>query len=236
MKSGIYKITNINNGQVYIGRASNIEKRWQEHKDDLAAGTHHSYKLQECYNSLKNKNDLKYEIIEEVAYENERVVKEQYYMDKYDAYHNGYNCCEFADNPKYITPKKEDIHNFVFLASWYELIAAYEQMGQPEMAGEISKAIITYGVTGEIKSENPLIVGLVNGMCTALIDKSKARYAHSIENGKKGAPVKSFTIAGNFFELLKNVEAVADTVKIGMGGFTSFGSPSVLVSSLSVAG
>lgn len=186
MKSGIYKITNINNGQVYIGRASNIEKRWQDHKEELANGTHHSYKLQECYNSLKNKDDLKYEIIEEVAYENERVVKEQYYMDKYDAYHNGYNCCEFADNPKYIQPKKEDIHNFVFLASWYELIAAYEQMGQAEMAGEISKAIITYGVTGEIKSENPLIVGLVNGMCTALIDKSKARYAHSIENGKKG--------------------------------------------------
>lgn len=186
MKQGIYKITNINNGQVYIGRASNIEKRWQEHKDALSAGTHHSYKLQECYNSLENKSDLKYEIIEEVAYENERVVKEQYYMDKYDAYHNGYNCCEFADNPKYIQPKKEDIHNFVFLASWYEVIEAYEKMGQSEMASEISKAIITYGVTGEIISDNPLIVGVVRGMCTALIDKSKARYASSIENGKKG--------------------------------------------------
>jgi predicted GIY-YIG superfamily endonuclease len=192
MKSGIYKITNVNNGKVYIGRASNIEKRWQEHKEALTAGTHHSYKLQECYNSLENKDDLKYEIIEEVAYENERVVKEQYYMDKYDAYHNGYNCCEFADNPKYIQPKKEDIHNFVILASWYEIIEAYEKMGQSEMASEISKAIITYGVTGEILSDNPLVVGVVRGMCTALIDKSKARYAHSIENGKKGDRPKKF--------------------------------------------
>lgn len=186
MKQGIYKITNINNGKVYIGRAANIEKRWQEHKNALATGTHHSYKLQECYDALKNKSDLQYEIIEEVAYENERVVKEQYYMDKYDAYHNGYNCCEFADNPKYIVPTKEDIHNFVFLASWYEIIDAYEKSDQPEMAGEISKAIITYGVTGEITSDNPLIVGIVKGMCTALIDKSKARYAHSIENGQRG--------------------------------------------------
>ena len=194
MKSGIYKITNINNGQVYIGRASNIEKRWQEHKDDLAAGVHHSYKLQECYNSLKNKNDLKYEIIEEVAYENERVVKEQYYMDKYDAYHNGYNCCEFADNPKYIQPKKEDIHNFVFLASWYDVIEAYEKMGQSDMAGAIAKEIITYGVTGQITTDNPLILSLVSGMCTALIDKSKTRYMKSIENGKKGGRPKKFNL------------------------------------------
>lgn len=186
MKSGIYKITNINNGQVYIGRASNIEKRWQEHKDALAAGTHHSYKLQECYNSLENKSDLKYEIIEEVAYENERVVKEQYYMDKYDAYHNGYNCCEFADNPKYIQPKKEDIHNFVFLASWASTIEAFDEMGQTELSGELAKQIIYYGTRGEITTDNPIIKGIVEGMCTALIDKSKARYASSIENGKKG--------------------------------------------------
>ena len=186
MKQGIYKITNINNGKVYIGRASNIEKRWQEHRDNLAAGTHHSYKLQECYNALENKNDLKYEIIEEVDYENERVVKEQYYMDKYDAYHNGYNCCEFADNPKYIQPKKEDIHNFVFLSSWASTIEAFDEMGQPDMAGELAKQIVYYGTRGEIITDNPIIKGIVEGMCTALIDKSKARYAHSIENGKKG--------------------------------------------------
>lgn len=68
MKQGIYKITNINNGQVYIGRAADIEKRWQEHKEALASGTHHSYKLQECYNALENKDDLKYEIIEEECF------------------------------------------------------------------------------------------------------------------------------------------------------------------------
>ncbi len=186
MKQGIYKITNINDGKVYIGRAANIEKRWQEHKDMLAAGTHHSYKLQKCYDALANKDDLKFEIIEEVPYENERVVKEQYYIDKYDAYHNGYNCSEFADNPKYIKPKAEDIHNFVFYASWYELIEAYDNAGQPEMAAEIAKQIVNYGVTGQITTDNPLIIGIINAMCTTLIDKSKSRYAMSISNGSKG--------------------------------------------------
>lgn len=186
MKQGIYKITNINNGKVYVGRAANIEKRWKEHKDALAAGTHHSYKLQECYDALTNKDDLRFEIVEEVPYENERVVKEQYYIDKYDAFHNGYNCSEFADNPKYIKPKAEDIHNFVFYASWYELIEAYENAGQPEMAAEIAKQIVNYGVTGQITTDNPLIVGIINAMCTTLIDKSKSRYAMSISNGSKG--------------------------------------------------
>ena len=191
MKQGIYKITNINNGKVYIGRSSNIEERWKEHKEALAAGTHHSYKLQECYNSLENKDDLKFEIIEEVKHENERVVKEQYYIDKYDAYHNGYNCSEFADNPKYIKPKKEDIHNFIFYSSWYEVIDAYEQSGQPDMASELAKQIINYGVTGKITTDNPIIFGIVNGMCTTLIDKSKSRYAACVINGKSGGqPVK----------------------------------------------
>lgn len=58
-----------------------------------------------------------------------------------------------------------------------------------------------------------------------------------IENGQKGAPVKSFTVAGNFFRLLEQITAVADNVKVPMPvGVTAFGSPSVLVDGLTVAG
>lgn len=58
-----------------------------------------------------------------------------------------------------------------------------------------------------------------------------------IENGQKTAPVKSFTVAGNFFELLKQITAAADNVKVPMpGGITNFGAPSVLVEGLTVAG
>ena len=55
-----------------------------------------------------------------------------------------------------------------------------------------------------------------------------------IENGVKTTAVKSFTVAGNFYELLKNVRTVASNLELpGMGGF---GSPSVLVDGLSIAG
>ena len=59
-----------------------------------------------------------------------------------------------------------------------------------------------------------------------------------IENGQKTKAVKAFTVAGNFYELLKNVEAIGN--KAEMGGFgvgiTGFASPAVLVSGLTVAG
>ena len=58
-----------------------------------------------------------------------------------------------------------------------------------------------------------------------------------IENGEKTTHVKSFTVAGNFYDLLKNITAVADNVELPMAlGMTAFGAPSVLVEGLSIAG
>ena len=55
-----------------------------------------------------------------------------------------------------------------------------------------------------------------------------------IENGQKTRRVKSFTVAGNFYDLLKNVSFAADNLEFpGMG---TVGSPSVLVQGLSIAG
>lgn len=58
-----------------------------------------------------------------------------------------------------------------------------------------------------------------------------------VRDGKRAEAIRSFTIAGNFFEMLKEIEALADTVHFGMpGGFTVFGSPDVLLRQMSVAG
>ena len=55
-----------------------------------------------------------------------------------------------------------------------------------------------------------------------------------IEEGKKTSRVKSFTVAGNFYEMLKQIVCVADNLEFpGMG---TVGSPSVLVEGLSIAG
>lgn len=58
-----------------------------------------------------------------------------------------------------------------------------------------------------------------------------------IENGVKTTPVKSFTVAGNFYDLLKNIVCVANNMELPAAmGMTNFGAPSVLVQGLSIAG
>ena len=58
-----------------------------------------------------------------------------------------------------------------------------------------------------------------------------------IEGGKKTTPVKSFTVAGNFYELLRKITKVANNCCLPSAmGMTAFGSPSVLVENLSIAG
>ena len=58
-----------------------------------------------------------------------------------------------------------------------------------------------------------------------------------IEGGVKTTAVKSFTVAGNFYDLLKNITALANNCELPMAmGMTAFGSPSVRVDGLSVAG
>ena len=68
-------------------------------------------------------------------------------------------------------------------------------------------------------------------------DFSLQSSGYMIENGKKAGYVKSFTVAGNFYDLLKNIVALADNCKLPRAmGMTTFGSPTVLVDGLSIAG
>ena len=58
-----------------------------------------------------------------------------------------------------------------------------------------------------------------------------------IRDGKKCEYVKSFTVAGNFYDLLKNITALANNCHLPNAmGMTAFGAPSVLVDGLSIAG
>ncbi len=81
------------------------------------------------------------------------------------------------------------------------------------------------------------IKGLHAGANAVTGDFSIESAGFMIENGKKGRAVKSFTIAGNFFELLKSAYALSDTVETGVpGGLTVFGSPAILIMDMSIAG
>lgn len=79
--------------------------------------------------------------------------------------------------------------------------------------------------------------GLHAGANSVTGDFSIESFGFEIKDGKIGDAVKSFTVAGNFFELIKNIEAVSSNVKFGFpSGFTVFGAPNTLIRGCSVAG
>ena len=67
-------------------------------------------------------------------------------------------------------------------------------------------------------------------------DFSLPARGYRVENGKIAGSVNQITLAGNFFELLKSVEAVSGDLKFSAPSASAFASPSLLIPSLSVAG
>lgn len=58
-----------------------------------------------------------------------------------------------------------------------------------------------------------------------------------ISGGEKQGPVKGFTVAGNFFQILKDIELVGSDLEFHTPeGFSVYGAPCVVVKELSVAG
>lgn len=85
--------------------------------------------------------------------------------------------------------KKE---NFVFYASWLDALSGLDETNSREFSNEFLRQIVIYGVTGEIETDNPMIVGFINAMCKDLLDKSKRRYNACVANGKKGGRAREY--------------------------------------------
>jgi len=94
--SGIYKIENLITNKVYIGSSVNIDDRWSRHRGDLVKGKSCSPKLQNSYNKHGFEN-FEFSILEECDIDN-LIEREQYYIDMYNSYNEGYNCCPLAGN------------------------------------------------------------------------------------------------------------------------------------------
>lgn len=102
---GIYKIQNILNGKVYIGSSVHIMSRWSRHRTDLIKNKCCSIRLQNSYNKYGLEN-FKYSIIEECSID-ELIIREQFYIDIFDSYENGYNSAPKAGNTLGYSPTQE---------------------------------------------------------------------------------------------------------------------------------
>jgi group I intron endonuclease len=85
--SGIYKITNLLNGKVYIGESYNIFKRWGQEENGRGPSIYFR-------NSMKKygKENFSWEILEEIDDLQLRIEKEKEYIKFFNCkYPNGYN-------------------------------------------------------------------------------------------------------------------------------------------------
>ena len=169
-----------------------------------------------------------------------------------------------AENPEPInfdaegspTYKKTVIENGVLNTLLYNLktaaVAGKKTTGNASKAGYDAtvgiRPFTMYLENGDLTEEELLakagngvyitsLGGLHAGADAISGDFSLQSSGYMIENGQKTTYVKSFTVAGNFYDLLKNIVALANNCELPRAmGMTTFGSPSVLVDGLSIAG
>ena len=94
MKSGIYKITNLDNQKCYIGYSNNISRRWKEHKT-RAFNVNSAQYNSHFYRAIRKSNDLskwKFEVLEECPIKM-LPEREKYWIKYYDSANpnKGYN-------------------------------------------------------------------------------------------------------------------------------------------------
>ena len=154
------------------------------------------------------------------------------------------------------TCEKKIIEGGVFNTLLYNLktaaVAGKETTGNASKAGydaPVGVRPFTMYLAGGELTEQQLLEKAANGVYINSLgglhaganpvtgDFSLQSAGFMIENGRKTTAVKSFTVAGNFYDLLKNITAVADNMQLPRAmGSTTFGAPSVLVEGLSIAG
>lgn len=98
-KTGVYKITCLENNKIYIGSSKNIDHRFKVHVQKLENNKHINSHLQSAWN-LYTREKFKFEIIESCD-EKDLISREQFWMDETKCYDRniGFNACIKADRP-----------------------------------------------------------------------------------------------------------------------------------------
>lgn len=79
MKSGVYAIRCLKNGQTYIGSSSRVEYRMKEHRKNLKLGHHFCKHMQSAYNSYGH-DKFAFFVLERVSNDS-LIEREQFWLD-----------------------------------------------------------------------------------------------------------------------------------------------------------
>ena len=79
-------------------------------------------------------------------------------------------------------PKK----SFVFFSSWERYLKTLELDKDINYVNAVARAIIQYGIAGEIESDDPTILSRVEAVCADLMQSSSERYNAALKGGATG--------------------------------------------------
>lgn len=140
----IYKISNDINQKLYIGKTEfSIDKRWKEHCNDALKNHNEKRPL---YLAMR-KYGIKHftiELIEETDNPEER---EQFWIQYYDSYHNGYNATLGGDGKKFLN------YNQIY-ELWQQGLLVEEISSQLNYdKGQVGKILTELGVSIQMKQK-----------------------------------------------------------------------------------
>ena len=84
-------------------------------------------------------------------------------------------------------PKK----SFVFFSSWERYLKTLELDKDINYVNAVARAIIQYGISGEIESDDSTILSRVEAVCADLMQSSTARYNAAVKGGGNGGRPRS---------------------------------------------
>jgi group I intron endonuclease len=96
---GVYQITGLANGKIYVGSAMNRRRRWEQHRRALRAGRHHNRHLQSAWNKY-GEGQFKFSVLE-LTNMDDLLRIEQIWIDKTGRAkrRTGFNIFDVAGSP-----------------------------------------------------------------------------------------------------------------------------------------
>ncbi len=157
------------------------------------------------------------------------------------------------DGEGYPTMEKNVVENGILKTMLYNLTTAekdgVESTGNASRGGSgIGTRVYSFFINPGRMNDDELIKFAENGIFvtdmkgfhagadTVSGDFSIESEGFVIENGVLARPVRSFTVAGNFFDLLLGIKEISSELEMRSPGFTQIASPAVLIENMSVAG
>lgn len=199
---GIYKITNLINGKVYIGQSRDIKRRWSSHRSDFLKDKK-DYVLYRAFRKYGIEN-FSFEVIEKCS-ENELDEKEKFYIAEYDSFlGDGYNMTLGGQGVIYPMTEEYRIKQsrnsggepIIQLSLDGEYIKEFFSTAEAERVLNIPHENIIKVLNGDYKSTGNYIF-----VRKALYDPAKIYRCQRVKDAR---PVKQYSLEGIFIREYKN--------------------------------